>query len=198
MIYAVAIYGSPRRGGNSDLLLDSMIKGMEKANAKVDRIYASEVNVAPCDSKRECESSGLCCIKDDMQKIYRQFQDADLIVLSTPIYFYAMTAQAKTVIDRCQSVWSQKYLLKKETRLNKAKEKWGFLLCTAGAKGGQKLFDGAILTMKFFLDAYGALYKGEIGVRGVDKKGEITDKFPEAIHQAYEKGVELAEGMNNL
>jgi hypothetical protein len=93
------------------------------------------------------------------------------------------------LIDRCQALWSRKYILKDESLGKKGKRRKGFLI-SVGATKGQKVFDGAILTAKYFFDVLNAEYAGELVFRGIDAKGDIL-KHPEAIQQAFEAGRKL-------
>jgi multimeric flavodoxin WrbA len=124
-----------------------------------------------------------------MHKIYPKLLEADIIILASPIFFYGITAWAKALIDRCQALWSRKYILKDESLGKKGKRRKGFLI-SVGATKGQKVFDGAILTAKYFFDVLNAEYAGELVFRGIDAKGDIL-KHPEAIQQAFEAGRKL-------
>lgn len=187
----LGIYGSPRENGNTDLLLDEILKvaQMENKKAKIHRVYLRNLSISPCRECRECEKKGTCVIMDDMQTLYGILQEADCIVLASPIFFYSVTAQTKSMIDRCQALWAKKYILKKATRKNSGKRGGWFI--SVGATKGDKLFEGSILTVKYFFDAINVVYKDELLVRGVDKKGGIL-KYPEIISRAKALGKEIA------
>jgi len=188
----LGLFGSPRRGGNTDLLLEEALKGAGAEGAEVERLYLSDLNIMPCRECLQCFNNGNCIILDDMQKIYPKLLAADIIILASPIFFYGVTAWAKALIDRCQTLWSRKYILKDESLGREAKRRMGFLISVGGTKG-QKVFEGAILTAKYFFDVLNAEYVGELVFRQVDAKGEIL-KHPEALQQAFEAGRRLVLG----
>ena len=102
---------SPRQDGNSDILLNSAIKGAESNGAVVEKIIIRDLQIAPCNSCGGCWEKGDCVIDDDMQKIYPKLVDADGIIVASPIYFMGVSAQLKAFIDRCQAFWARKYVL---------------------------------------------------------------------------------------
>ncbi len=185
----LGIFGSPRRGGNTDILLEETLKGAEKEGAEVDRIYLSDYAITPCKECHGCDQTGQCVILDDMQKIYPRLLEADIIILASPIFFYGVTAWAKALIDRSQALWAKKYLLKDPSLGKEGKKRKGFFI-SVGATKGQKVFEGAILTAKYFFDTFNAEYAGELVFREVDGKGDIL-KHPEALQQAFDAGRKL-------
>jgi len=185
----LGIFGSPRRGGNTDLLLEEALKGVQEEGAKVERCFLSDMTITPCKECHGCDQTGKCVILDDMQKIYPKLLEADVIILASPIFFYGVTAWAKALIDRSQSLWSKKYLLKDPSLGEEGKKRKGFFI-SVGATKGKKVFDGAILTAKYFFDVLNAEYVGELAFRGVEAKGDIS-KHPEALRLAYETGRKL-------
>ena len=111
----VGIYGSSRKGGNTDTLLDAALSSAESAGANVQRIYIRDLDFLPCQNCGACAKTGVCRIKDDMVGVYEALDTSDVILLAAPIYFCSISAQAKAMIDRCQSYWSRrKYMLKLE------------------------------------------------------------------------------------
>ena len=106
------IFGSPRRGGNTELLLEEALKGAEKEGAKVECLYLSDFTITPCKECHGCDDTGNCIILDEMEKVYPKLLEADVVILSSPIFFYGVTAWAKALIDRSQALWARKYLLK--------------------------------------------------------------------------------------
>jgi len=95
------------------------------------------------------------------------------------------------LVDRCQALWAKKYLLKDPSLGKESKRRKGFFISVGGTKG-QRVFEGAILTAKYFFDVLNAEYKGELVFRGIDAKGDIL-KHPEALQQAFEAGRRLVQ-----
>jgi multimeric flavodoxin WrbA len=191
----LGLFGSPRRGGNTDILLEEALKGAEKEGAEVERLHLTDFNITPCRECHGCDQTGECVILDDMQKIYPKLLEADVIIFASPIFFYGITAWAKALVDRCQVLWSRKYLLKNPSLGKEGKRRKGFLISVGGTKG-QRVFEGAILTAKYFFDVLNAEYVGELVFQGIDAKGDIL-KHPEAIRQAFEAGRRLVMEMRN-
>ena len=96
----LAISCSPRKQGNTELLLGEALQGAQDEGAEVELYSVSGKTIEPCDGCWTCTKTGECHIKDDMQELYKKLLEADGIIFGTPIYFYAMAAQAKTVMDR--------------------------------------------------------------------------------------------------
>ena len=96
----LGIMGSPRVGGNSDILLDDALAGAAKAGAEVEKIVLAKKNIAGCRDCKKCNETGACVIKDDMPGIHAKILEADAIIHSVPVYFWSMTAQMKAYLDR--------------------------------------------------------------------------------------------------
>jgi multimeric flavodoxin WrbA len=188
----LGLFGSPRREGNTDLLLEEALKGAEAEGAEVEALHLSDFNIIPCRECLQCFNDGKCIILDDMQKIYPKLLEADIIILASPIFFYGVTGWAKALIDRCQALWSRKYILKDESLGSEGKRRKGFFISVGGTKG-QRVFEGAILTAKYFFDVLNAEYVGALVFRKVDAKGDILN-HPEALQQAFEAGRKLVLG----
>jgi multimeric flavodoxin WrbA len=185
----LAIWGSPRRGGNSDILLKAFIDGATQAGAEVERIALRELKISPCQEIYHCFKDGTCPIKDDMLPLYDKLIQADVVALASPIFFYNVTAQAKAFIDRTQAIWARRYRVKMDFP---GPDRQGILLATA-ATHGKLLFVGARLVARYFFDAINVSYAAEICVRGVDDKGDIL-QHPDVLTAAADLGRRLAQG----
>ncbi|WP_028582399.1 flavodoxin family protein [Desulfogranum japonicum] len=182
--------GSPRKDGNTEVLLQHVAEGIKKGGRKPEIIHLARLHIHPCTGCGNCETTGECIWDDDMQPFYIKIPVATRIVIGSPIYFYGVTAQTKAFIDRCQVFWSRKYLLG-ETNPNREARK-GFLVCVA-ATSGAKIFDSAALTARYVYDAMDVTYSGDLFAQGIDEKGSIfTNK--EKLKQAVTFGRELCEG----
>lgn len=96
----LAVSCSPRKLGNTEIMLGEALQGAKTDGAEVELYSVSGKTIEPCDGCWTCMKNGECHIKDDMQELYDKLLAADGIIFGTPIYFYAMAAQAKTVMDR--------------------------------------------------------------------------------------------------
>ncbi len=186
----LGIVGSPRRGGNTDLLLGEVMRGAASRGAEVKTIILNDLKVAPCQHCDACLEAGRCKIDDDMQMVYRELEDADRIVLASPIQFMGVTAQMKAMIDRCQALWARKYVLKIPP-LGNRRERKGFFISVGGRKIAN-LFEPALATVKALFRILDITYAGELLFSGVDEKGAIA-KHPDALQQAFLAGQRLAE-----
>jgi len=182
----LGIMGSPRIKSNTDLLLDEALAGAQSQQAVIEKIVVDKLEIAPCREYYGCFEDGNCVIRDDMDDIYPKLLEAEAIIVASPIFFSGLSAQLKALIDRCQALWARRYVLHS---LPGSLRKGAFI--AVGATRGKQLFDGSILTMKYFFKAIGAEYVDELLVCGVDKRGEIKD-HPTALSDAFELGKRLA------
>ncbi len=183
----LGIMGSPRRQSNTEILLDKALEGASKAGAEVEKVLVSKLKISPCLEVYACLKDGNCAIKDDMQLLYKKLLEADHIIFTSPIFFYGVTSQAKAVVDRCQALWVGRHVL--DMGKENKRERRGVFI-SVGATRGTKLFDGAVLTVKYFFDAIGVTYFGDLLVRGIDNKGQIRE-HPSALEDAFRLGQEL-------
>jgi len=182
----LVLEGSPRKGGNTEVLIDAVVRGIVAAGGSAERIRVADRQVAPCVGCGGCDKTGICVVKDEMTDIYERIGAARRLVLASPIYFYAITAQLKAVIDRGQAFWSRKSLAMKAGVWKVDPERKGFLVAVAATKG-ERVFEGAVLTAKYFLDAADFVYGGELLVRGIDRRGEMK-KDLESLARAEQFG----------
>ena len=184
----IGIMGSPRLYGNTDMLLDEALEGARSQGAEIEKIVVVKLNISPCRADGGCEKDGRCTIRDDMDDIYAKLLEADALIIASPMFFYGLPAQLKTLIDRCQALWIRRYRLDQEPP--DGNRKGAFI--AVGATKGKNLFDGSMLTVKYFFDAVGVDYTDELFIRGVDRKSEIAE-HPGALADAYELGRRLAK-----
>jgi multimeric flavodoxin WrbA len=187
----LGIAGSPRRNGNTDLLLAELLKGAASKGAEVKTIYLSNLKIAPCQHCDSCLKEGKCRIEDDMQTIYKELGQADVVVLASPVQFSGPPAQVKAMIDRCQCLWARKYVLKIPP-LTKEHKRKGFLI-SVGATSIKNMFEPTEAIVKTWFHVLEIEYTGELLFSKIDEKGAIR-KRPEALQKAYEAGQKLAEG----
>lgn len=100
------ISSSPRKNGNSQLLCEKFKEGAESQGNEVCLIRLAEKNIGFCHACDACmKNGGICVLQDDMREILEKYKEADVLVLSTPVYFYGISAQMKTFIDRTYPIW---------------------------------------------------------------------------------------------
>ncbi len=186
----IAFLGSPREGGNTELILKETIRGIEESGSGsiVQVFNLNLMNISPCQNCGGCDEIGVCVYEDDMTQIYDAIRSADRIILASPIFFFALSAQVKVMIDRCQAFWCEKYLLKKPIPEGLYKRK-GLLLLV----GGQKKEIGiqcAEASAKAFFRTVSVPEHKTLSYMGIDSKGAIL-QHPTALKEAYEAGKAL-------
>ncbi len=181
----IAFLGSPRKGGNTEGLLNKSVEGAG-GDARIFRL--NTMNLRPCQSCGGCEKTGICIMKDDMKEVSEAIRSADRIIMATPIYFMGPSAQLKAMIDRCQAFWCEKYLLKKTIPPGPHGRK-GLLLMA----GGMKKNVGVQCTETICASFFRTVSVNEhvtLSYTGVDAKGEIH-KHPDALDEAFMAGQDL-------
>jgi NADPH-dependent FMN reductase len=182
----LAVYGSPRRNGNTSVLLQNAVAGARDAGACVEEIWLNKLKMSPCLEIYGCKKDGRCVIKDDFQAIYDQISSCDGIMIASPIFFYAVSAQVKILMDRCQSFWVKKYWITNPPN-GQAKLRRKGLVISVGASTRKNLFDGLTLSMKAFFDAIDTELTEQLLYTGLDLEGDIL-KHPDYLAEAYETG----------
>lgn len=186
-MHILAIHGSPRKGGNTEILLDSLIEGALSAGAKVEKVPLYQLKFSPCIECGECDHLGECVLRDDMDRLYESYLNTDVLVVATPIFFYSHTSYVQAFFERFQAFWARKYRLGQQHPLNKTPK--GILLAL-GATKGKKLFEGLVRSFKFVMDAGWGVYVGGLFFREIDKKGDILTR-QEALEKARSLGRDL-------
>ena len=192
-MFILGLQGSPRKNGNSSILLASFLAEAERLGARTYNLEITDKRITPCQECGICEREGFCSISDDMQEIYPLLWKADIIVMATPVFFYGAPAQLKALIDRSQTLWSRRYTHK----LTDPGRKWRRgLLLALGATRGKNLFEGITLTAKYFFDAVGAAFDGSLTYRQIEGPGDIA-RHPTALTEVKEKARTLIEPLLN-
>jgi len=187
----IAFNGSPRRGGNTEILLVEAIRGVKDNGHDVTTYNLDSLNLRACLNCGKCDGEGLCVVKDDMQMINQEIRGADRIIVSSPIFFFTVSAQTKIMIDRCQAFWAEKYVHKKPVPPGTFGRK-GLLLLVGGMKQNEKNvgFQCAEATVRAFFRTVNVQEHVTLTFAAVDKKGAIKD-HPTALSEAYEAGTRL-------
>ena len=190
MVRIVAVYGSPRRKGNTATLVKEAVRGAADAGARVDEIVLRDQNISPCLEIYGCKETGECVIKDDFHHVRDRILACQGMILASPIFFYTVSAHTKILMDRCQSLWVKKYWIDKVPFGRWVPKRKG-LFISLGATKGKKLFDGTLLTVKYFFDVLDMELWRSLLFRGLDFEGDVL-KHPEYLQEAYEGGKGLA------
>ena len=186
----VVLLGSPRKKGNSETLARLVVRPIEQDGGTVEYIRLNDLSLRPCQGCGGCDKTGSCVIKDDMSDIYSAVDDADRILLVSPVYFYGLSAQCKIFGDRMQARWARRYMLKDRFRQGEGRK--GYLISSAATKG-PKIFECSILTARYIFDAMDVEYGGEFVVKGVDKRKAVYE-HPEELRLAEAFGKDILEG----
>jgi len=193
MTTILAIYGSPRRKGNTSLLLRKAVEGARAAGGQVEEIVLRDLRMSPCLEIYGCKHTGRCVIKDDFQSVYDRLSQCQGLILASPIFFYTVSTHTKMLMDRCQSFWVKKYWIQKTPTDRRTLIKKG-LFISVGATKGKRLFEGALLTVRYFLETLDMGLWRSLLYRGLDFEGDVL-KHPEYLEEAYTSGRELVEAL---
>lgn len=194
-IKIVAIYGSPRRNGNTATLLQKAVEGARDGGAEVEEIVLRDLKMSPCLEIYGCKNAGECQLKDDFQTARDQILASQGLMLASPVFFYTVSAHTKILMDRFQSLWVKKYWID-ETRKGRPNTQRKGLFIAVGATKGKKLFDGILLSLKYFFDVIDMELWKALLYRGLDFEGDVL-KFPEYVDEAYEAGKEFAKAIKD-
>lgn len=169
------VLGSPRKGGNSEVLARQVGMEIQQSGGAVDYLRLNGMNIKPCQGCGGCEKTGVCVFKDDMTDIYTMVDVADILILVSPVYFYNVTGQTKLFIDRFQAKWSRRYLQKHPYREDEGRR--GYFIATAATRG-EKMFQCCTFTTKYFFDAINMAYDYDdsLLINGVDGRGAIVEQ----------------------
>ena len=186
----LAVYGSPRRNGNTDTLLKQAVRGAQDKGANVKEYVLRDMKISPCLEIYGCKKTGRCVIKDDFQILHDELDACEGIMLAAPIFFYTVSAHTKIFMDRCQSLWIKRYWLDKKPFAKPGGHRKG-LFISVGATRGKKLFDGSLLTVRYFFDAVDTTLWRSLLYRGMDLSGDVQ-KQPTCLEEAFQAGQEMA------
>jgi multimeric flavodoxin WrbA len=170
--------GSPRKDGNTELLVEAFVKGAsQKHHVEVVSVRDYEVN--PCMGCNACfrNEQHTCAQKDDMTIIYEKMAHADMLVIASPVYFYGLSAQLKAVIDRCHNPLRDTFHIS------------SMALLLVGAATLPELFDSIVTQYRLCLNFFNLEDAGQVLVRGAKDKGDI--KNTDALNEAYELGLRI-------
>lgn len=174
----LSLIGSPRKGSNTDLLVDQILEGSKKGKHSSEKLYLYDYEILPCIDCRACKRGDFVCpLNDGMRKIYPKMEKADLIVFGTPNYWYGPTGKMKLLIDRMRPFVANKKLKGK---------KWVIVSPSAEGPNSCRLL---VETLRLSCDYLGMKSTGKILAKAYDR-GEIK-KDQKALKKAFEFGTAL-------
>jgi multimeric flavodoxin WrbA len=183
---------SPRKGGNTDLMLDAALEGATREGASIEKIFVPGLDIHPCRACNACYKDGHCVQKDDMQLLYPKLLSYEAIALAAPIFSMGLAAQAKIMIDRMQCCWAKKFVLKENTVEEGMRGgRRGLWLGAAGMDRTDHI-DAAWMTLTYFFAMLEIGGRERVTYAGVDKKGDIL-KVEGAIENCRDAGKRLVE-----
>lgn len=172
----LAVCASPRKNGNCDLLCSQLLKGAREGGNETDSVFLEDLALRPCRACYACRESGRCIQKDRGSEVMRKLAEADVIVLASPVYFYSVSAQMKTLIDRTLCCY---------TKLEG--KRFVFILTGAGTKAELQRASESLYGFSDCLP--GSLVMKLIIADGVYLKGDVRDT--KAYYEAYMTGKNL-------
>jgi multimeric flavodoxin WrbA len=182
----LAVAGSPRPGGNTDVMLAAFKKGAEAAGAEVEVLRAADLHISPCTHCDGCQETGECVIDDDMEKVYKKLKEADGLVMASPIYFGAVSAPIKAVIERFQVYWFINFGNKNLRHLRAATKRPASFLAVGGMKN-KKYCESVYTTAEALFLNTRLAFSSFLCLQGYDERGAL-EKDPEALRAAYQEG----------
>ena len=191
-MYVLGINGSPRIGGNTDILLDKVLEGAGQKGAKTEKITLNTLKFFPCQECEDMPDDGTCKIKDDFQAIYRKIKEADAIILASPIFFGSLSAQTKMMIDRFQCLWRYKYQDRGQRTEDGGRKKPGAFICVEASQRDSFLENARSIVKNFFA-TIDVSYKEELPVKGMDEKGVVLN-HQDVLGKAFTLGESLSGG----
>jgi len=191
-----AVYGSPRRGGNTDVLLKKFLEGLRQCryfssesneeclDLQIKEIYVSELNISPCRECRSCSKNGQCIVNDKVQEIYPLLVNCNLILIASPVFFTTVSGYLKSFIDRFQRFWALKYEL--QEKIITPENNKGMLFSCAGSNP-ENIFDCTKKVMRSLFDVLYVKYSADFCYNNIDFKGDML-KHPEITDSVYNFG----------
>ncbi|MCS7232598.1 MAG: flavodoxin family protein [Synergistetes bacterium] len=177
----IGIVGSPRRGGNTDILVDEVLKGASLKGAKIKKYFLNELNIKGCQGCFACQKDGKCVQSDDMKLIYEDLISEEAFVIGSPIYMNYVTAQTKLFLDRLLPFFK----IGVGTRLDKEK-KCILVYSQGGGKNGLEIMKG----LSLFLEALGIKVLDIIGGNGLNEIGAVK-RYEDLLRRAFQCGQKL-------
>jgi multimeric flavodoxin WrbA len=174
-------------------LLKKAVEGAKHAGAAVKEVVLRDLKMSPCLEIYGCKENGRCVIRDDFQWVYDRLLACHGLMLASPIFFYTVSAHTKILMDRCQSLWVKKYWIDKMP-FGRPEAKRKGLFISAGATRGKRLFDGALMTVRYFFDPLDMELWRTLLYRELDFQDDVL-KHPAYLEEAYRAGRDLCHAL---
>jgi len=170
------VSSSLRAGSNSEILAEEARRGAEEAGNDVEMISLKDRDLHFCRGCLACQKTMRCVIRDDMDQMIEKVRTAQVLLFATPIYYYELSGQLKTFLDRCNPLYPQKYAFR------------DVYLLTASAEAGETVCDRAVSGLNGWIDCFPeARFAGYLSGGGVNEAKEI-EQHPALLKAAYELG----------
>jgi multimeric flavodoxin WrbA len=182
----LAIYGSPRKEGNTDTLMDCFLSEVEKSSYEVERVYLRDYDFSPCTECNGCARTGRCVIRDELEPLFDKLLVCERAALAYPVFFLGPPAITKAFIDRGQFLWIRKYVLGVDP-VTEGVERRAFFLSVGGFAGSEKIFRCNISILRSFLQVCGLKYGGELVANGIEHREDVKSN-EELIMRARKAG----------
>jgi len=186
----LGLAASPRKKGNSEILLDSCLEGAAQAGLVSEKIRICDLKISPCLNCGQCAGTGSCVLQDDMQMLHNKFYETRFLVVSAPVFFMGLPAQLKAVVDRCQAIWARKYLLRQ--RMPEPEKRRAVFIQVGGMKK-ESIFEGGLITIGAFFATLDYSFHGRLLLNDLDAKGAVLS-HPDALLRARRLGHDLTLG----
>lgn len=171
----LVISSSLRKSSNSEALAEEFAKGAAESGSEVERVSLAGKNMAFCRGCLACQKTGKCVINDDAVEITEKIRNADVVVFATPVYYYSISGQLKTLFDRANSLYGSDYAFR------------SVYLLLAAADEDETAVDGAQKAVQGWIDCYEkAELSGVVFAGGVNAPGDVIGH--EAMKKAYQAG----------
>jgi len=187
--------GSPHKNGNTFLTVQKFLNGFKNTDDEIKTYHLSELNYTTCIGCNKCYETGHCIFNDDITPLYRDYDEADFTIISSPIYFFTVSAFLKAAIDRTQAFWASKYILKKPT-IDRNKKRFGVFIGTGGAPQSENYPQALTPVLDMYSKAINTKLLDEIIFYDTDKVK--MQNRPEDLLNIERIGTETRKKVDNL
>lgn len=185
--------GSPRRGGNTDLLLEWFLAGARSAGAAAETLVLNDLKIRPCQACDACFADGVCIQRDDMEQVYEATRRAQGLVIASPIHFGGLAAQVKLAVDRLQCAWAARYRLGRPW-IGREEGRRGFLITAGAMPNGERFALNAEETIKILFSVLHFEYAGRLSAPGLEERGAVKTQL-HTRQRAVEAGAVFATSL---